>query len=160
MPYTLDALVNDCRQALQIEDAKAARQSVCQYVARACRDEDFVATHLSDDNNTARHLLYEDPTLGFCIFAHAYDGANNSRPHDHGPSWAIYGQARGTTEMTDWQVVGDKVRPLKTYSLKPGDVYLYNEGDIHSPRREASTRLIRVEGINMDGVQRNWYELD
>lgn len=27
---------------------------------------------------------------------------------------------------------------------------LYNEGTLHSPRREDSTRLIRIEGQNMD----------
>jgi hypothetical protein len=24
-------------------------------------------------------------------------------PHDHGNSWAIYGQALGWTEMTEWE---------------------------------------------------------
>jgi hypothetical protein len=35
---------------------------------------------------------------------------------------------------------------------------LYNEGDLHSPRREGPTRLIRVEGMNMDKVRRLSYE--
>jgi hypothetical protein len=35
---------------------------------------------------------------------------------------------------------------------------LYNEGDLHSPRREGPTRLIRVEGTNMDNVRRLSYE--
>ena len=33
----------------------------------------------------------------------------------------------------------------------------YNEGDLHSPRREDTTRLIRIEGINLDGVERDRY---
>jgi len=36
--------------------------------------------------------------------------------------------------------------------------YLYNEGDLHSPRREGTTRLIRIEGKNMEKVQRFPYE--
>ena len=36
--------------------------------------------------------------------------------------------------------------------------HVYNEGDLHSPRREGSTRLIRIEGTNMDKVRRLSYE--
>jgi hypothetical protein len=36
--------------------------------------------------------------------------------------------------------------------------YLYNEGDLHSPRRDGPTRLIRIEGKNMDEVWRYPYE--
>jgi hypothetical protein len=35
---------------------------------------------------------------------------------------------------------------------------VYNEGDLHSPRREGPTRLIRLEGTNMDRVKRLKYE--
>ena len=51
-----------------------------------------------------------------------------------------------------------KGRRVKDYTLKPGMAYLYNEGDLHSPRREGPTRLIRIEGKNMDKVQRFPYE--
>ncbi len=35
---------------------------------------------------------------------------------------------------------------------------LYNEGTLHSPKREGPTQLIRIEGQNMDGVKRLRYE--
>ena len=81
-------------------------------------------------------------------------------PHDHGPSWAIYGQAKGQTEMTDWQIVDkDKhsvyVVQEKTYLMKPGDVHFYDVGDVHSPFRKDPVRLLRVEGENLDKVQRS-----
>jgi hypothetical protein len=47
---------------------------------------------------------------------------------------------------------------VREYKLAPGDAYLYNEGDLHSPRREAPTRLIRIEGKNMEKVRRFPYE--
>jgi hypothetical protein len=82
-----------------------------------------------------------DPELGFCILAHQYKGAKESPPHDHGPSWAIYGQAKGETEMTDYRAgrAGERGQAgqgeaLRTYKLTPGTAYLYNEGDLHSPR--------------------------
>ena len=67
--------------------------------------------------------------------------------------------------MTDWELVepatedkSGKVRKARTYLLKPGMVHLYNEGDLHSPRREAATKLIRIEGKNMDRVRRLAYQ--
>ena len=47
---------------------------------------------------------------------------------------------------------------VKSYALKPGMACLYNEGQLHSPRRESATRLIRIEGQNMDRVKRLRYE--
>ena len=56
------------------------------------KDGEFVAKYIPE-GTPERKVLYEDPELGFTILAHAYVGAKNSKPHDHGPSWAIYGQA-------------------------------------------------------------------
>ena len=87
------------------------------------------------------------------------------RPHDHGPTWAIYGQARGKTIMSDWSMIEPasedkpgKVSLVKEYALSPGDAHLYNEGDLHSPRREGPTRLIRIEGRNVEKIRRFPYE--
>ena len=67
--------------------------------------------------------------------------------------------------MTDWEVIETpqddrpgKVKLARTYDLNPGEAHLYNEGDVHSPSRVAETRLIRIEGINMEGVARSVYE--
>ena len=128
------------------------------------RAQTFVAAHLGDDVSE-RKILYEDPELGFCILGHVYKGAKESNPHDHGPTWAIYGQAEGETLMNDWEKVEPataekpgKVRHVRSYPLKPGMAYLYNEGDLHSPKREGSTRLIRIEGTNVEKVKRFAYE--
>ncbi len=164
MAYTLDAFSAECHRLLKAEPGPEGRQKVCAYLQDVLQDEAFVATHLGDDV-PERKIIYEDAELGFCILAHVNHGAKESPPHDHGPTWAIYGQAAGETEMTDWEVVEPasedkpgKVRRAKTYTLTPGAAYVYNEGDLHSPRREASTRLIRFEGKNMDNVQRLRYE--
>jgi hypothetical protein len=37
--------------------------------------------------------------------------------------------------------------------------HLYNEGDLHAPRRDGPTRLIRIEGMNMAKIRRRAYEL-
>ncbi len=164
MADRLDQFTADCHRILKQDPGPSGRQKVCEALEEVLKDADFVASNLGDGTGT-RDLLFEDEELGFCVLAHAYEGASESAPHDHGPAWAIYGQASGETEMTEWDVVEaastdkpGKVRRAKTYALKPGMACLYNEGQLHSPRRESATRLIRIEGINMDGVSRLRYE--
>jgi predicted metal-dependent enzyme (double-stranded beta helix superfamily) len=161
---TLDQFTARCRQALRSRPGREGREEVCALVREALKDPAFVAAAIPE-GTPERKVLYEDPDLGFTVLAHAYEGAKNSRPHDHGPSWAIYGQAEGETIMTDWECLErpaadrpGKARHLRDYTLKPGDAQLYEPGVLHSPRRDASTRLLRIEGINMEKVQRLPYE--
>src|SRR5437773_3765226 len=164
MGYSLEGLSAACHRILAEDRGPAGRQKVCSLVQDVLQDSAFVAAHLTDDT-PERKILYEDPELGFCILAHVYTGKRESNPHDHGPSWAIYGQARGETVMSDWALVEKaapdkpgKVRLATSYTLKPGMAHVYNEGDLHSPRRDGPTRLIRIEGTNMDKVKRLAYE--
>ena len=112
-----------------------------------------------------RDLLYQDPDLGFCILAHNYSGPKTATPHDHGPSWAIYAQVRGETEMCEYDLVQQatdntpgKVVVNKTYQMRPGDAYVYNEGVLHAPIRKEPTSLLRIEGTDMSKVKRLRYE--
>ena len=166
MSYTLDRFAADCRAALLKDPGPAGRELVRQYTATACADPDFVAEHLGPKLQAERKILYEDPDLHFCILAHSYKGAKTSAPHDHGPSWAIYGQAVGVTEMTDWKLLEKpanrqpgKVTKVRTYTLTPGMAYLYGEGALHSPRRESDTRLIRIEGMDLTKIRRDKFEI-
>ena len=164
MTHTLEAFAAAAHRILAAENNAQGREKVCALLREVLTDRAFIARHLGDDV-PERKILYEDPELGFCILAHSYNGAKESQPHDHGPSWAIYGQARGETVMSDWTVVEPaaegkpgKVRHARAYPLKPGMAKVYNVGDVHSPRREGPTQLIRIEGTNMDKVKRLSFE--
>ena len=166
MTYTLDQFSKDCRAALLKDPGPAGRELVRQYTEKACADPEFAATYLGPDNNDDRKILYEDPDLRFCILAHVYKGQKNSNPHDHGPSWAIYGQVAGVTEMTDWRLLAkpengaaSKVEKVRSYALTPGTAHVYNEGVLHSPARAGDTRLIRIEGQDVTKVKRDKFEI-
>ena len=164
MAYSLTQLAADIRETLKADAGPGGKDKVRALVSRSLLDKEFVARHLKDRAPGAnpREVLYEDPELGFCICGHVYDGPARGSPHDHGPSWAIYGQATGVTEMTDWKIVeqgaGDRpslVEPVRTYAMNPGDAHLYDVGDVHSPDRKAPVKLVRIEGKNLDHVKRS-----
>ena len=163
MASKLDSFVADCRTALKTQPGTAGREKVRDLVKQVLSDPEFITTYIPE-GTPERHILYEDPELGFTVLAHGYTGAKGSNPHDHGPSWAIYGQAAGETIMTAWDLVA---RPTETepgqakfnhnYVMKPGDAYLYDVGILHSPERKGATRLLRIEGINLANIKRRPY---
>ena len=163
MADKLQAFAAACHDALVTHPGTPGREKVRDLVRDVLADPDFVETYIPE-GTPERHVLYEDPELGFTILAHGYVGPKGSAPHDHGPSWAIYGQAAGETIMTAWDCLA---RPTDTepgqakynhdYVMKPGDAYLYDIGVLHSPERKASTRLMRIEGLNMSKVKRKPY---
>ncbi len=162
MVYTLEQLSADIRHALKADPGPAGKQAVCALVSKASLDTEFVARHLTADQCRPRKVLYEDPELGFCICGHVYEAPAHGTPHDHGSSWAIYGLAVGDTEMTDWRIVqpGDGsnptlVEPERSYVLQPGDAHFYDVGVVHSPRRDGPTKLVRIEGANLDHIKRS-----
>jgi predicted metal-dependent enzyme (double-stranded beta helix superfamily) len=161
---TLDQFARECHDILKADPGPGGRRKICARLEELLRDRQFVDANVHD-RTAERHVLYEDPELGFCILAHNYAGPKDSPPHDHGPSWAIYGQAKGETEMTDYDRVAEpaegkpgKARPTRTYKLTPGVAHVYNERDLHSPRRRGPTQLIRIEGLNMDRIKRARFE--
>ena len=46
---------------------------------------------------------------------------------------------------------------LRDYKLTPGMAYAYEPGVLHSPRRDASTTLLRIEGFNLGSYKRHKY---
>ena len=136
MPYDLDQFIADCRAILAREPGPAGREQVRVGLERLLANEDFVRRTCGDDAPQGLNVLYEDLELGFQILAHINDKARVSPPHDHGASWAIYGQATKYTDMIEWEREDDgadaahaKLRPVKKYRLDPGHAGIYQDGN-------------------------------
>jgi len=164
MNPALTAFAADVREILKKENNPAGREKVAVLLRGVLKDRGFVDS-LFDAGSPERKVVYEDPQLGFCILAHRYADAKKGPPHDHGPSWAIYGQADGETLMSDWQLVEPasggrpgRVKKVREYTLTPGTAHVYNEGEMHAPSRFGPNRLVRIEGTNLEGVARGKYE--
>src|ERR671922_1353324 len=144
MGFTLDTFASECHRLLKADSGPGGRVKVRDLVREVLKDEKFLATYLND-NTPDRQVIYEDPELGFCICAHVNREAREANPHDHGTSWAIYGQAFGETEMSDWEVIEPatdgkpgKVRRARVYALKPRMAHILNEGGGDPPQRLAA----------------------
>ncbi len=164
MAYALNEFIADCRAILQRDPGPKGREDVRQHLERLLANKDFVAATCGDDVPTGLKLLYEDKDLGFQVLAHVNDKARKSPPHDHGASWAIYGQAAKYTEMIEWERVGgdDKhaeLKETKRYRLNPGEAGIYQNGAIHSIDYPDRARFIRVTGTNLDKIERVRFDL-
>jgi hypothetical protein len=144
MADKLESFAKACHDVLATNPGTPGREKVRDLTRQILADPDFVATYIPE-GTPDRHVLYEDP--------------------EHGPSWAIYGQAAGETIMTAWDCLArptdsapGKAKFNHNYVMKPGDAYLYDIGVLHSPERKSSTRLLRIEGLNMSKVKRLPYE--
>ena len=161
MAYTLDQFIADCRANLARDAGPDGREQVRIDLERLLANPEFINAYCGDDQPRGLKVLYEDPKLGFQVLAHINDKARISPPHDHGASWAIYGQATKHTDMIEWEREDDgkdpkhaKLRPVKKYRLTPGKAGIYQNGAIHSIDYPDYARFIRVTGTNLDKINR------
>jgi predicted metal-dependent enzyme (double-stranded beta helix superfamily) len=166
MAYGLDSFIADCRSILAREPGRAGREELRGLLERLLANPEFIRQYCGDDAPSGLRVLYEDPTLGFQILAHINEKARVSPPHDHGVSWAIYGQATQYTDMTEWEQSKDsselndrKLKPIKSYRLLPGQAGIYQDGAIHSIDYPAHARFIRVTGTNLDRIHRLSFDI-
>ena len=103
MSYDLDQFIADSRTFLKRDPGPEGREQVRQHLERLLNNPEFVRVYCADDAPRGLKVLYEDPELGFQILAHLNDKARVSPPHDHGRSWATYGQASLYTDMTEYE---------------------------------------------------------
>lgn len=152
MAYELNDFVADCRTALADGASAAALESVRASLGKLLANEAFIQAHFGPEAVGPREVLHADEALGFRVYAHLPPQASIRPPHDHANSWAVYGQAAGHTDMTDWEVAdgADKPHPVRTYRLLPGDVGVFGVGALHSIDYCEGARFARVTGADID----------
>ena len=167
MAYGFSEFCADCRTALSADAGPAGREEVRAALERLIVDEGFLAQQFGDQAADGMVEIFRDPEMGFVVLAYNMDAPRVSPPHDHGRSWAAYGQVAAHTDMTVWQRGGDareaghaKLTVAKQYRLKPGQAGLYQPGDIHSIDYPAGARFVRITGTDMAAETRQIFDPD
>lgn len=123
-------------------------------------DAAFVSYAWTDADPPGRRLLHRDPQAGFYVLAHAHRVGKTGLPHSHGASWAIYGVARGYTDMIEWRRINPEedgpaiLSPAHRYRLAPGETRAYGPHLIHSTAHPDGAWVIRVTGADLDKLPR------
>ena len=161
MTYTLEAFVKDTQAALRDTAGPAGREKVRVLLERLLANPAFVDEAVGPNAPTGTRKLYEDKEQGFVVLAHCNPKPHKSPPHDHGSSWAVYGQAVKYTDMSEFrrldggQGAGEaKLEKVKSYRLEPGHAGVYDVGAIHAIDYPDGSRFVRVTGRDLDYVQR------
>jgi predicted metal-dependent enzyme (double-stranded beta helix superfamily) len=163
MSYSLNDFCIDVRAILESGDNSAAREKIRQMLERLLREEEFCAEYVGPDEKPGLREIYRDPDLHFCVLAYNMAEPRTSPPHDHGNSWAVYGQTAGYTDMTIWSAANqdsggiDKVR---TFRLDSGQAGLFDVGEIHSIQYAAGSKFVRITGVDMSLETRRVYDLE
>jgi hypothetical protein len=159
MAYTLANFCTDLSATLKAK-GQSGLPDVAQQLSVLLRNPDFVAETFSEDTPIGRRKLWHDPETDAYVLAHVQEGGKVGKPHSHGASWAIYGTARGVTEMTEWRRVnpaqeeGAVLEKAKQYALDPGDTQAYTSDAIHSTAHPQKAWVVRVTGTDLDAIPR------
>ena len=167
MAYTLDRFAAECRDILTSDPGPVGRRQVVGILESLLQEDDFIAEHCGPDADPGAHVLYEDSALGFQVLAHVMNNARTGGPHDHGASWAIYGQAVGHTDMTEYRRLDDgsedgkaEIEIDRDYRLVRGQAGIFDDGKIHSIDYPDGARFIRVTGCDLSTIPRGRYDRD
>ena len=151
--------------ALKASPNTSGREAVRYRLEELLNSIEFINQYLLNLKR-GRRILFKDPETGFLMNAHGTNKENKTgKPHDHGTSWAIYGQASGLTNMTIWEqnhtTASCEVASLteqSRFTLMPGNAALFDIGIIHSTAHPEPARWIRITGTDFNTIKRYTYD--
>jgi predicted metal-dependent enzyme (double-stranded beta helix superfamily) len=159
LAYSLDEFYRDARKALQEQPGPAARQAVRKDLERLLQNRAFVAEYCGPDAKPGIQVIHRCPDTGYNVLVHVYERGKAGPPHDHGDSWAVYGQAAGHTVMTIWRRVDDgrekghaELNKDRSFRLDPGMAGIFEPGEIHSIEISDGSRFVRVTGTDLNKI--------
>jgi len=159
MPYTLTDFCADLSSTLK-RRGESGLSDIAQKLSALLDNPAFVAETFSEDTPIGRRELWHDAETDVYVLAHVQEGGKIGKPHSHGASWAIYGTARGVTEMTEWRRLNHAeeasavLEKTCEYALAKGQTRAYSAGLIHSTAHPQKAWVIRVTGTDLDAIPR------
>lgn len=165
MSYSYDQFRKDAHDILQADPGPAGREKVAAKLGALLDNDDFVRTYC-ENAKPGRQVIHEDPEQHWQLMVHYMMEGHKGVPHDHGQSWAIYGQAIKHTDMSLWRRLdggggegGAKLEKVTEYRLTRGKAGVYNGHEIHSIAYPAGAVFVRVTGCDLDTIPRRRYDV-
>ena len=160
MGYSLQDFTRDMREILKAGSSRAQVEKVKARMEQLLVEPGFVKQYFGADQPLGLKRIHIDPT-GFEVMTYRYNEVRKGQPHDHGDSWAIYGQVAEYTEMTLWERTDDgsdpefaKLKAGTPYRLTPGKAGVYYGRELHSTATPVNTRYLRVTGTDLENIER------
>jgi hypothetical protein len=157
--YDLGTFCKDLTAVLK-DRGQAGLPEIAANLKRLLANPAFVAETFDEAMPPGKRVLFHDAETGAYVLAHVQPAKKAGAPHSHGTSWAVYGNARGFTEMTEWRRLegSDESRTVLAvadrYRLEEGEARSYPSGVIHSTAQPEKAWVIRVTGTDLDAIPR------
>ena len=159
MAYALNDFCSELNTLLKTKGADGISE-LADKLKILLANPDFVAQTFNEDTPKGKRELYHDADSDAYVLAHVHHPGGRGKPHCHGESWAVYGNAKGCTLMTEWERVNEEAKDhvaLKQsahYRLGECDAHAYGPGVIHSTEHPEKAWVIRITGTNLANVPR------
>ena len=161
MAYTFEEFCGASRATLKSRGVSSETlAAIADELRKLLANPAFVAATFAEAAPGGKRVLYHDPETDFYVMAHWQPAGKGGTPHSHGASWAIYGNAQGFTEMTEWRRVNPEsedqvvLEASDRYRLEPGQTRAYGPGLIHSTAHPQNACVIRVTGTDLNSIPR------
>jgi hypothetical protein len=161
LAYDLDHFCQDARAALASSEPLPIQLGIIEKKLHLLLlNKEFVAATFNEETPAGKDVLYHDPEFDFYVQAHMQKAGKGGLPHSHGESWAIYGNAMGFTQMTEWKRVNPETEDhavltaTERYDLHVGDTRIYGPGVIHSTGHPEKAWVVRIAGTDLDNIPR------
>ncbi len=166
MTYAVEDFCRDTRTAIDPRSRNADIEAVRAALEKLLANPQFVSEQCGPQAKIGVHTIFHDPQTDFMLLAHINEAGRTSPPHDHGASWAVYGQAIGWTEMTDYERLDDgskegqaELKVTRKYRLDPGKAGIFGPHQVHSIHFPDGARFIRVTGTDLTKIETLRYDM-
>ena len=168
MAYTLDVFCRDCAASLRADPGPGGKEQIRQNLERLLGNQRLRRRALRPGCRASASMSsIATRSSAFACWPTSIGSRAARRPHDHGSSWAIYGQATAYTDMTEYRRLDGACGPghaelevTRRYRLEPGHAGLYDVGAIHAIAFGEDARFVRVTGADLEQVPRLKFDLE